>query len=68
MDPLLSVITPASNHVRLLPPELVDVDWRSREADIPYEIVVLSDGSTDPTVHIADCFTDSIQNLPIKDL
>jgi glycosyltransferase involved in cell wall biosynthesis len=66
MGPLLSVIMPAYNDSRLLPLTPVDADWHLREADLPYEIVVLSGGSTDATVHIADCFSDSIQNLPIK--
>jgi hypothetical protein len=66
MDPLLSVIMSAYNDSRLLPLTPVDVDWHLREADLPCEIVVLSGGSTNATVHIADRFSDSIQNLAIK--
>lgn len=52
--PLLSLIIPAYNEGDRLPPSLVAIRDHFRELGIDYEIIVVSDGSTDGTAAVVE--------------
>ncbi len=67
MKPYLSVILPCLNEAKVLPTTLIDVDKYLSGKDFDYEILVVSDGSTDDTVDVTKRFTNIIKNLRVID-
>lgn len=65
MKPYLSVIIPAYNEAKRLPLTLIDVDRHLRDADYPYEIIVVNNGSTDATPEVVERFSHLIKNLKL---
>lgn len=63
----LSVIIPAYNEEKRLPPTLRDIDKYLKRQTYNYEIIVVSDGSTDKTVEIVKSLMPEIRNLKILD-
>jgi len=61
----LSVIVPAYNEERRLPKTLRAIDEYLKKQDYSYEILVVSDGSQDRTVEVAQELTQKIQNLRV---
>ena len=61
----LSVIIPAYNEERRLPKTLDALDEYLKKQDYSYEILVVSDGSQDRTVEVAQELTQKIQNLRV---
>lgn len=52
-QPSISVIIPARNEERMLPLALDSVSFAAAELDLPVEVVVVNDGSTDETAQVA---------------
>ncbi len=65
--PYLSVIIPAYNEVRRLPLTLIDIDKRLSKVKYSYEILVVSDGSTDGTAEAVKRLGSIIKNLRLID-
>jgi len=65
--PYLSVIIPAYNEVKRLPLTLIDIDKRLSKVKYSYEILVVSDGSTDGTAEAAKRLGSIIKNLRLID-
>lgn len=63
--PYLSVIIPAYNEAKRLPLTLIDVDRHLSEQEYSYEILVVSDGSSDATAEIVERFKPLIENLKL---
>lgn len=63
----LSVIIPAYNEEKRLGKTLIDIDRYLSKQKYIYEIVVISDGSTDRTVKMATNFQSIIKNLKVID-
>lgn len=63
----LSVIIPAYNEERRLPRTLFEIDKYLRKQNYNYEIIVVSDGSTDKTVEVVKNLMSEIKNLKILD-
>lgn len=61
----LSVIVPAYNEEKRLPKTLKAIDAYLKKQDYSYEILVVSDGSQDRTVQIAQKLALKIQNLRV---
>lgn len=61
----LSVIIPAYNEERRLPKTLREIDKYLRNQPYDYEIVVVSDGSTDKTAEIVENLKFEIKNLKL---
>ncbi len=57
-NPKISVIIPAFNEERYLEATLASV--RNQECDVPYEVIVSDNGSTDGTVAIAKQWADKV--------
>lgn len=51
--PFLSIIIPAYNEARRLPPTLSDIERYLAFADLTAEVIVVNDGSTDDTLAVA---------------
>lgn len=66
-NPYLSVIIPAYNEVKRLPETLIDVDAKLSKVKYSYEILVVSDGSTDGTGEMVERFSHIIKNLRLVD-
>lgn len=60
---LLSVVIPARNESRNLPPTLRSLHQTLRQAEIEHEIVVVDDGSTDDTADILKSLGEEIPTL-----
>jgi glycosyltransferase involved in cell wall biosynthesis len=63
--PLLSIIIPAHNEEKRLPPSLQSVSEFLQKQDYSSEILVIENGSGDRTFEIAQSFVDSIPNLRV---
>lgn len=66
-QPYLSVIVPAYNEEKRLPDTLFDIDNYLSKQNYNYEIIVVSDGSTDKTVEVVKNLMAAIKNLIILD-
>lgn len=66
-QPYLSVIIPAYNEAQRLPLTLIDIDKHLSRVDYSYEILVVSDGSTDGTVQIVKNMMSTVKNLKLSD-
>src|SRR3989344_8157374 len=65
--PYLSVIIPAFNEAKRISKTLVDIDKKLSEVTYDYEIIVVSDGSTDNTAEVVQSFLGAIKNLKLID-
>lgn len=54
--PLLSIVIPAHNEERRLPPTLAKIDQFLKTQDYEAEVIVVENGSTDRTVEVAEDF------------
>ncbi|MBZ9571841.1 glycosyltransferase family 2 protein [Patescibacteria group bacterium] len=63
----LSVIIPAYNEEKRLPKTLREINKYLKEQDYDYEMIVVSDGSTDRTVEVVKNLMAEIKNLKIID-
>ena len=63
----LSVIIPAYNEEKRIAATLLDIDKYLRQQNYDYEIIVVSDGSTDNTVSVVRNLKSQISNLKIID-
>jgi len=63
----LSVIVPAYNEEKRLPDTIFDIDKYLSKQNYNYEIIVVSDGSTDRTVEVAKELMSKIKNLRVLD-
>ncbi len=67
MKPFLSVIVPAHNEAKRLPLTLIDMEKHLAEVDYSWEILVVSDGSSDATTEVVLRFSHLIPNLRLID-
>lgn len=67
-QPYLSIIIPAYNEAERIPKTLIDMDKRLSHADYSYEIMVVSDGSTDGTAEVVKGMAKMVKNLKVVDL
>ncbi len=65
--PYLSVIIPAYNEEHRISATLFDMDKYLSRQNYQYEIIVVSDGSTDNTASVVGNLKDQIQNLKLID-
>lgn len=65
--PYLSVIIPAYNEEKRIAATLFDVGRYLSQQSYSYEIIVVSDGSTDGTVEIVESLKSQIENLKLID-
>ncbi|MBT9151388.1 MAG: putative glycosyltransferase CsbB [candidate division WS2 bacterium] len=65
--PYLSVIIPAYNETKRIPLTLIDIDKRLSKVKYSYEILVVSDGSTDGTAEATKRLGSIIKNLRLID-
>jgi len=65
MKPFLSIIIPAYNEAKRLPPTLVDVDKYLKEVDFPAEVIVVDSSSTDGTPDLVLRFSHIMKNLEL---
>lgn len=63
----LSVVIPAYNEEKRIGATLLDVDRYLSDQDYSYEILVVSDGSTDKTVDVVEKYKQLVKNLEIID-
>ncbi len=68
MKPYLSVIIPAYNEAKRLPPTLVDINKHLEKVDFEYEIIVVDNNSTDATSEVVERFSHIIKNLKLVKL
>lgn len=66
--PYLSVIIPAYNEAKRLPLTLVDIDKHLSQQEFSYEVIVVSDGSTDATTEITKRFQPLVENLKLIEI
>ncbi|HRY52360.1 MAG TPA: glycosyltransferase family 2 protein [Candidatus Portnoybacteria bacterium] len=66
-QPYLSVIIPAYNEEKRISKTLLSVDAYLLKQSFDYEILVVSDGSSDKTAEIVNNFQKSIKNLKLID-
>ncbi|MBU2036788.1 glycosyltransferase family 2 protein [Patescibacteria group bacterium] len=66
-NPYLSVIIPAYNEEKRISKTLLAVDQYLQKQNFEYEILVVSDGSTDKTAEIAEDFKRNVKNLKLID-
>jgi len=67
-QPYLSIIIPAYNEAERIPQTLVEMDRHLAHAAYSYEILVVSDGSTDDTAAIVENMKKLVRNLKLIDL
>jgi dolichyl-phosphate beta-glucosyltransferase len=65
--PHLSVIIPAYNEEKRISATLLDIDKYLSRQNYQYEIIVVSDGSTDDTVNVVRNLKSQISNLKVID-
>jgi len=66
-NPYLSVIIPAYNEESRIIKTLLDIDRYLSKQKYVYEIIVISDGSTDKTAKVVQGFQNVIKNLKLID-
>ena len=64
-QPLLSIIIPAHNEEKRLPPTLEQVFAFLNQQDYEAEVLVIENGSTDRTYVLAESYVDQHQNLRV---
>lgn len=64
---ILNVVIPAYNEAESLPHTLSDLHIALVDADIPHEIIVVNDHSTDNTVNVVNDLTTSIHTVHLID-
>jgi len=64
-QPHISIVIPAYNEAHLIAKTLVSLDHYLSEADKPYELIVVDDGSRDDTVDVVKKFKDIVPNLSL---
>jgi glycosyltransferase involved in cell wall biosynthesis len=67
-QPYVSIIIPAYNEAERIPATLVDMDKRLSTVDYSYEILVVSDGSSDNTVSVVRGMAKMVKNLKLIEL
>lgn len=63
----LSVIIPAYNEEKRLPKTIISIDDYLKRQNYDYEILIVSDGSKDNTVNVANNLKESIKQLRVID-
>jgi glycosyltransferase involved in cell wall biosynthesis len=63
----LSIIIPAYNESERLPPTLIDIDEKLKNANYNYEILVVNDGSKDNTAEAVRKLEGQVRNLKLID-
>lgn len=63
--PFLSIIIPAHNEARRLPPTLNIIDSFLKHQDYASEVLVVENGSSDGTLQVAQSFTGKMPNLRV---
>ena len=63
----LSVVIPAYNEEKTISATLLDMDKYLSKQNYPYEIIVVSDGSKDNTVRVAEKMKELVKNLRVID-
>jgi glycosyltransferase involved in cell wall biosynthesis len=63
--PVVSVIVPAFNEESLLAANLVEIDAHCNEQSLPYELIVVDDGSVDTTGAIAEAFARGREHVRV---
>lgn len=66
-EPYLSIVIPAYNEAKRIPLTLVDIDKHLSNADYPYEILVVNDGSKDNTAEVVRKMVPTIRSLVLID-
>ena len=61
----LSIVIPAHNEAKRLPPSLEKIDSFLSQQDFTYEVLVVENGSTDDTFEIAESFIDKMPYLRV---
>ena len=59
----LSIVIPAHNEAKRLPPSLEKIDSFLSQQDFTYEVLVVENGSTDGTFEIAESFIEKMPYL-----
>lgn len=67
MNPYLSIIIPAYNEIKRLPPTLVDINKQLASAEFTYEIIVVDNGSSDGTLEMAQRMESGVKNLKVME-
>ncbi len=65
MKPYLTIVIPAFNESKRIPPTLLDIDRRLAGKEWDYEILVVDNGSQDQTVEIVRKMSQSVKNLKV---
>jgi glycosyltransferase involved in cell wall biosynthesis len=65
LTPFLSIIIPAHNEEKRLPNSLGQIYRFMEKQDIPYEVIVVENGSTDRTYQIAKEYVDRQENFHV---
>lgn len=63
----LSVVIPAYNEEKTISATLLDIDKYLSKQNYPYEIIVVSDGSKDNTVRVAEKMKELVKNIRVID-
>jgi dolichyl-phosphate beta-glucosyltransferase len=63
--PLLSIVIPAHNEERRLPPSLEKIDAFLKTQPFETEVIVVENGSTDHTVQVAQAFAEKHPNVKV---
>ena len=61
----LSIVIPAHNEAKRLPPSLEKIDSFLSQQDFTYEVLVVENGSTDGTFEIAESFIEKMPYLRV---
>lgn len=63
--PFLSIVIPAHNEAKRLPPSMEKIDAFLSKQDFPYEVLVVENGSTDDTLAVAESFIEEMPYLRV---
>lgn len=64
-SPFLSIVIPAHNEAKRLPPSLDKIDAFLSKQDFSYEVLVVENGSTDDTLAVAKSFIEKMPYLRV---